>query len=91
MPLHSIIKAVVGLGYSGGKLNFVATITFIMSSTIIDTYRLNSLEEPTDTQLEAVMQEVGAAGRETMLLAEREFRRRLMAIGQHTTKETDNQ
>ena len=61
-----------------------------MDQVNVDTYRLSSLDEPTDDQLKAIMQEVGELGRKTMLLAQQELNKRLMAVGQNlSTPSTD--
>ena len=43
-------------------------------------YRLSSDEEPTDEMLEALMQDVAAAARESSAMAEAEKRSRLRAV-----------
>ena len=43
----------------------------------IDTYRLTSMEEPTDEMLQALMEDVAKAARESSAKAEAEKRRRL--------------
>lgn len=43
-------------------------------------YRLTSMEEPTDEMLQALMEDVGKAARESSAKAEDEKRRRLQAV-----------
>ncbi len=45
-----------------------------------DTYRLNSLEEPTDEQLHALMEQVAIAARESSRKAEMELKRRMQEV-----------
>ncbi len=53
------------------------SITKIMS---IDTYKLTSMEEPTDEVLQALMEKVARAARESKANAEAEKRRRLQTV-----------
>jgi len=53
------------------------SITKIMS---IDTYKLTSMEEPTDEVLQALMEKVAQAARESNAKAEAEKRRRLQIV-----------
>ena len=53
------------------------SITKIMS---IDTYKLTSMEEPTDEVLQALMEKVAQAARESKANAEAEKRRRLQTV-----------
>ena len=53
------------------------SITKIMS---IDTYKLTSMEEPTDEVLQALMEKVARAARESKANAEAEKRRRLHTV-----------
>ena len=46
----------------------------------IDTYRLTSTEEPTDEVLQALMEKVAQAARESNARAEAEKRRRLQSV-----------
>lgn len=46
----------------------------------INTYRLNSLEEPTDEQLCAIMEQVAIAGRESAHRAKLELERRMNLV-----------
>lgn len=46
----------------------------------IDTYKLTSTEEPTDEVLQALMEKVAQAGRESNAKAEAEKFRRLQAV-----------
>jgi len=46
----------------------------------IDTYKLTSTEEPTDEVLEALMEKVAQAARESNAKAEAEKRRRLQIV-----------
>ena len=43
-------------------------------------YRLTSMEEPTDEMLQALMEDVGKAARESSAKAEAEKQRRLQAV-----------
>ncbi|WP_455633356.1 hypothetical protein [Parabacteroides sp.] len=45
-----------------------------------DTYRLSSLEDPTDEQLYALMEQVAIAARESSLRAEMELKRRMQEV-----------
>lgn len=45
-----------------------------------ETYRLNSLEDPTDEQLYALMEQVAIAARESSLRAEMELKRRMQEV-----------
>ena len=45
-----------------------------------DTYRLNSLEEPTDEQLHALREQVAIAARESSHKAEMELKRRMQEV-----------
>ncbi|WP_455626411.1 hypothetical protein [Parabacteroides sp.] len=45
-----------------------------------ETYRLNSLEDPTDEQLYALMEQVAIAARESSLRAEMELERRMQEV-----------
>lgn len=47
---------------------------------ILTSYRLTSLEEPTDEQLQALMKEVGEAGRESSRRAKAEIERRFQEV-----------
>lgn len=47
---------------------------------ILTSYRLTSLEEPTDEQLQALMKEVGEAGRESSRHAKAEIERRFQEV-----------
>ena len=51
-----------------------------MTSQTIDSYRLTSLEEPTDEMLQALMEGVAQLARESSAKAEAEKRRRLQAV-----------
>ncbi len=46
----------------------------------IDTYKLTSMEEPTDEVLQALMEKVAQAARESKANAEAEKRRRLQTV-----------
>ena len=46
----------------------------------IDTYKLTSMEEPTDEVLQALMEKVAQAARESNAKAEAEKRRRLQTV-----------
>lgn len=46
----------------------------------LNTYRLNSLEEPTDAQLHALMEQVAMSARESSRHAELELKRRMQAV-----------
>ncbi|MBR2153082.1 MAG: hypothetical protein IJ901_00475 [Bacteroidaceae bacterium] len=46
----------------------------------IDTYKLTSFEDPTDEVLQALMEKVAQAARESKAKAEAEKRRRLQAV-----------
>lgn len=46
----------------------------------VNTYRLTSLEEPTDEQLRAVMEQVAVAARESSRRAKQELKRRMQAV-----------
>jgi hypothetical protein len=46
----------------------------------IDTYKLTSMEEPTDEVLQALMEKVAQAARESNARAEAEKRRRLQTV-----------
>jgi len=46
----------------------------------LNTYRLNSLEEPTDAQLHALMEQVATSARESSRHAELELKRRMQAV-----------
>lgn len=46
----------------------------------LNTYRLNSLEEPTDDQLHALMERVATVARESSRHAELELKRRMQAV-----------
>jgi hypothetical protein len=46
----------------------------------IDTYKLTSMEEPTDEVLQALMEKVAQTARESNAKAEAEKRRRLQAV-----------
>lgn len=43
----------------------------------LNEYRLNSLEDPTDEMLYAIMEQVGIAARESSLRAKKELERRM--------------
>lgn len=45
-----------------------------------DTYRLSSLEDPTDEQLYALMEQVAIAARESSHRAEMELKRRMQEV-----------
>lgn len=45
-----------------------------------ETYRLNSLEDPTDEQLHALMEQVATAARESSLKAQMELKRRMQEV-----------
>lgn len=45
-----------------------------------DTYKLSSLEDPTDEQLYALMEQVAIAARESSLRAEMELKRRMQEV-----------
>lgn len=45
-------------------------------------YRLNSMEEPTDEMLYAIMEQVAVAARESSLRAKKELARRMHLLGQ---------
>ena len=51
-----------------------------MTPQPIDNYRLTSLEEPTDEMLQALMEDVAQAARESSAKAEAEKQRRLQAV-----------
>ena len=46
----------------------------------LNTYRLNSLEEPTDAQLHALMEQVAMSARESSRHAELELKHRMQAV-----------
>ena len=46
----------------------------------LNTYRLSSLEDPTDEQLHALMEQVAVAARESSRKAKRELERRMQVI-----------
>lgn len=46
----------------------------------LNTYRLNSLEEPTDAQLHALMEQVATSACESSRHAELELKRRMQAV-----------
>lgn len=46
----------------------------------LDTYRLNSREEPTDEQLYKLMEQVGKMARESSCNAQKELKRRLQEV-----------
>ena len=46
----------------------------------LDTYRLNSKEEPTDEQLYKLMEQVGKMARESSHNAQKELKRRLQEV-----------
>ena len=46
----------------------------------LNTYRLNSLEEPTDAQLHALMEQVAMSARESSRHAELEFKNRMQYL-----------
>ena len=50
----------------------------------IDTYKLTSMEEPTDEVLQALMEKVAQAARESNAKAEAEKRRRLQSVADET-------
>ena len=46
----------------------------------LNTYRLSSLEDPTDEQLHALMEQVAVAARESSRKAKRELERRMQEV-----------
>lgn len=46
----------------------------------LNTYRFNSLEEPTDAQLHALMEQVAMSARESSRHAELELKHRMQAV-----------
>lgn len=46
----------------------------------LETYRLSSLEDPTDEQLHALMEQVAIAARESSHKAEMELKRRMQEV-----------
>ena len=46
----------------------------------LNTYRLSSLEDPTDEQLQALMEQVAVAARESSRKAKRELERRMQEV-----------
>ena len=44
------------------------------------TFRLNSQEDPTDEQLQAIMEQVAVSARESTYRAEQEFKRRFQEV-----------
>lgn len=53
---------------------------FIMSEKELHSYRLSSLEDPTDEMLEALMEQVGEAARQSNAAAKEIVRQRIAAI-----------
>lgn len=51
----------------------------------LNAYRLNSLEEPTDEQLHALMEQVAVTARESSRNAQLELKRRMQEIKQIVT------
>lgn len=63
-----------------------------MTQSDLNSYRLSSLEEPTDEQLQAIMDEVGAEARKSSLRAKRELKRRMQELSdQLKAEETRSQ
>jgi hypothetical protein len=46
----------------------------------LNTYRLSSLEDPTDEQLHALMEQVAVAARESSRKAKKEWERRMQEV-----------
>jgi hypothetical protein len=64
---------------SGKSCTFAPLINNSMTE-IHKKYRLTSTEDPTDEMLQALMEEVGRAARESSAMAEAEKRRRLQNV-----------
>ena len=65
---------------------FVYTIDIYDMAMILNTYRLTSLEEPTEEQLHALMEQVAIAARESSRRAKIEMERRMQEIVQIVLK-----
>ena len=52
----------------------------------LNTYRLSSLEDPTDEQLHALMEQVAVAARESSRKAKRELERRMQEVKRSRSK-----
>jgi len=56
---------------------------------VLKSYRLNSLEEPTEGQLTALMEQVGEAARESSQHAQAELRRRMAELRNTMSKQSE--
>ncbi len=65
---------------------FVYTIDIYDMAMKLNTYRLTSLEEPTEEQLHALMEQVAIAARESSRRAKIEMERRMQEIVQIVLK-----
>ena len=65
---------------------FVYTINICDMAMKLNTYRLTSLEEPTEEQLHALMEQVAIAARESSRRAKIEMERRMQEIVQIVLK-----
>ena len=65
---------------------FVYTIDIYDRAMKLNTYRLTSLEEPTEEQLHALMEQVAIAARESSRRAKIEMERRMQEIVQIVLK-----
>ena len=55
-----------------------------MSQTELHSYRLSSLEDPTDEMLQTLMEQVGESARRSIASADAEIQRRFDAIRSHS-------
>jgi hypothetical protein len=67
-------------------ITFVYTINIYDMAMKLNTYRLTSLEEPTEEQLHALMEQVAIAARESSRRAKIEMERRMQEIVQIVLK-----